>query len=343
MHRRREGVAQVSQTRSVRWTAASVVVGFIALIIALPQWGCDGGRGPGAEALAKRVQAADAGVDWMLGHWREMPAGWAYANLSRLSRVISNEPRASQIDAALREDLAQGEHPALPAIPLDPEARDPRRLTPVLLELQRRRDNGLDWRAQADAIGAMASDDELGFWKSIPLRQRSTVVHLFEELGIATAMQLEAVTEALRQGADEDDERLLAVRTSYVYAITHVVLARSGYFRQLADPTGLEFAIPVLRGALEYRLSRPVDVFALDQICEVLASLQLLGVPDDALTERARTQVVALQNADGSWGTGDGAARRKIHPTFNAIVGLLDLQAVLPPPGATERDQTAVP
>lgn len=332
----------MSQTGSVRRTAGSIVV-LLAASIGLSQLACDDAPVRDAEALAERVRAAEAGVDWMLGHWREMPPGWAYANLSRLSRVVSSGPRAARIDEALREDLARGDHPTLPPIPLDAEIRDPRRLTPILLELQRRRDNDLPWREHAGAIGAMAADDELGFWKSIPLRQRSTVVHLFEELEIATAMHLEAVTEALRQAAAKEDERLLAVKTSYIYAITHVVLARSGYFRQLADPTGLEFTIPVLRGALEYRLARPVDVFALDQICEILASLQLLGVPDDALTERARTQVVALQNADGSWGTGDGAARRKIHPTFNAIVGLLDLQAVLPGPGAGARDQGAVP
>lgn len=288
--------------------------------------------------LPARTRAAEAGIDWMLAHWREMPPGWAYANLSRLARVAKGQPLAARIETALQEDLATGSHPALPDVPLEAPTLEPGELTPMLLELLRRRENGLAYREPADAIGRLAAVDELGFWKSIPLRQRSTLVHLFDELDIETTMQLEAVTEALRQATVDGDAGGLAMKTAYVYAITHVVLARSRYFRQLADPSGLEFAIPVLRGAIEYRLARPVDVFALDQICEALASLQLLGVPDDDSSERARAQIIALQNDDGSWGTGDDAARRKIHPTFNAIVGLLDLQAVLPAPGSDARD-----
>lgn len=283
---------------------------------------------------AARTRAADAGVDWMLAHWRDMPPGWAYANLSRLARVVKREPLAAKLDAALREDLASGSHLALPDLPLEAPILDPGELMPTLLELLRRRENGLAFSEPAENIGRLAAADDLAFWKSIPLRQRSTVVHLFDALDIPTTMRLEAVTAALRQATLEQEPGGLAMRTAYVYAVTHVVLARSGYFEQRADPSGLEFAIPVLRGAIEYRLSRPVDVFALDQICEALVSLQLLGVPDDELSERARAQVIALQNEDGSWGTGEGAPRRKIHPTFNAIMALLDLQVVLPAPGS---------
>ncbi len=322
----------MSRAGSLRTSAALLSLA-IAGTAVLGSIACGDDHPPAvAVDAAARTRSAEAGIDWMLANWREMPPGWAFANLSRLARVTVGEPRAAKLSAALRADAATDNHAQLSELPLDAAILDPRSLTPMLLELLRRRENGLDWSAHAEAIGRLAAVDELGFWKSIPLRQRSTVVHLFNRLDIPTKMHLDAVTEALRQASADQGADALASRTAYVYAITHVVLARSDYFTRMADPTGLEFAIPVLRGALEYRLSLPVDVFALDQICEALASLQLLGVPDDELSERARTQVIALQNDDGSWGTGDGAPRRKIHPTFNAIVALLDLQAVLPAP-----------
>lgn len=285
-----------------------------------------------APAHAARERAAEAGVAWMTSHAPEMPAGWAYANLTRLQRVVGDGPGHDAIAAALSLDAASARHHPLPADLEDASILESEALTPLLFELLRRRELGLPWREPAAAIAAQASQNELRFWKSLTLRHRPTIVHFFVELDMPTNMRLEAVTDALRVGAAEQDAEALGANTRYVYALTHVVLARSRYFQNRVDPAGLEFALPVFRAALSRRISAEMDVFSLDVVGEVLASLELLGVEDDALAHAARQRVIALQNADGSWGPPDGdVTPRRIHPTFNGVVALLDFADRLAP------------
>jgi hypothetical protein len=130
---------------------------------------------------------------------------------------------------------------------------------------------------------------------------------------------------ALAREADDTGAAALAGSTRYVYALTHVVIARSGWFRTRVEPGGLEFAVPILRAAVEQRLEQTHDVFALDLMAEAVACLALLGEDGDAAVRQARERIVAAQHEDGSWGGGEGVTPRRIHPTFNAIVALLEL------------------
>ncbi len=303
---------------------------------------CDGDRSedrPGGPPLtvppaerAARTEAAHRGLDWLIAHADQMPPGWAHANLSRAAHINADPDRARRIAAALEADAAGANHRGLPDDLEDPGLLESERLTPTLFELLRRKQSGVRWRDAASTIAELAGRDELRFWKSLPLRHRPSILYLFEELEMPTAMNEAAIVEALRRGADEQGPERLGANTRYVYALTHVVFARSRYFRQRADPSGIEFAIPVFRAALEHHGRGDLHFLSLDLVGEVLASLELLGVGENEETLAARRRLVDAQDADGSWGTGNGVTPRRIHPTFNAVAGLLDYGDRLPAP-----------
>lgn len=301
-----------------RVLAALILIGFTAVVSACGE--------PPAEPvpLETRRDAALAGIDWMAANSEAMPAGWAYPNLSRLQRVTPTGAIAERLERALEANTAGPHHRPLPRDLTDPSLLHVDTLTPILQELLRRKENGLDWQEEAQAIGALATEKELAFWRSIPLRQRPAVFFFFEELEIPNKMEIELIEEALRQGAAEQSTEDLAENHRYIYALTHVALARSRYFQQPVDATDLEFMIPILQEALDQRLeAREFNVFILDLIGEVMVSLKLLGVPEDDRSHRLHAIIIGLQNPDGSWGRDAGVTPRRIHPTLNAILALL--------------------
>lgn len=281
---------------------------------------------------AERLRAAHVGVDWMLAHWREMPVGWAHPNLSRLARVIEDPSLSQRLAAAIREDAAAGRHHPIAQDLEDPAFLASERLTQTLSELLRRKEtDGGPWQASARTIEQAIAADPVRFWRAVPLRHQPALVHLLDELDVAGGLALDEIVGVLRAAAEEKPASELAANKRYVYALTHVVLARSRYFRQPVDATPLAFAIPVLRQAIASRLAGSMNVFDLDLVGEAVASLQILRADDDAATGAARRRLIALQRSDGGWGTGEGATPRRIHPTFNAIV------ALVPPPAAWVR------
>jgi hypothetical protein len=261
-----------------------------------------------------------------------MPAGWAHPNLSRLARVIEDPALSEGLAAALREDTATGRHHAIAQDLADPAFLASERLTQTLSELLRRKETGDGpWQASARAIERAIAADPVRFWRSVRLRHQPALVHLLDELGISGGLALDEIEGVLARAAAEKPASELAANGRYVYALTHVVFARSRYFRQPVDAAPLAFAIPVLRQAIALRLAGAMNVFDLDLVGEAVASLQLLRADDDPATAAARRRLIALQRPDGGWGTGDDATPRRIHPTFNAIV------ALVPAPAAWEQ------
>jgi hypothetical protein len=258
--------------------------------------------------------------------------GWAHPNLSRLARVVEDPALSQRLAAAIREDAAAGRHHPIPQDLEDPAFLASERLTQTLSELLRRKetDDG-PWQASARVIEQAIAADPVRFWRAVPLRHQPALVHLLDELGISGGLALDEIVGVLRGAAEASPAAELAANGRYVYALTHVVLARSRYFRQPVDAAPLAFAIPVLRQAIALRLAGSMNVFDLDLVGEAVTSLQLLRADDDADTAAARRRLIALQRPDGGWGTGEDATPRRIHPTFNAIT------ALVPAPAAWER------
>ena len=276
----------------------------------------------------ERLLAALRGTEWLIEHAEEMPPGWTYPNLSRLNRLTASKELQERIEEILETDRREGQHKAIPQDLTDPALLRQNRILPILFEVLRRREIGLAWKNEANALHTLITTHEADFWESTNLRNKPTVLHTLASLGIKTSMTEDHLLDELRQQAASETAQNLAGSTRYIYAMTHIIFARSHYFKNRVDPEGLEFAIPIFLSALARHTQGRMGVMEIDMVGEVLASLELLGLQNPRM-EVARRRLVAAQNPDGSWGAGKGVTPKRIHPTFNAVAGLTDFHAAL--------------
>ena len=276
----------------------------------------------------QRLLAALRGTEWLIEHAKEMPPGWAYPNLSRLNRITASEEHQEQIRNILETDSREGQHNAIPKDLTNPALLKQNRIVPILFEVIRRREIGLAWKDEADALHELIETHESDLWETTNLRNKPTILHALTSLEIKTSMSEDYLLGELRQQAESETVQNLAGSTRYIYALTHIIFARSHYFRNQVDPEGLDFAIPILITALVRQTQGKMGVMEIDMVGEILASLELLGLKEPRM-EVARRQLVAAQNPDGSWGAGNGVTPKRIHPTFNAVAGLTNFHVAL--------------
>ena len=281
-----------------------------------------------------RLLAALRGTEWLIDHAEQMPPGWAYPNFSRIERLIESQEQKEQVREVLEIDSRTGSHNTIPESLTDPALLEQKRIVPILFEIIRRREIGQAWKSEADALRKLITDHEIVLWQATDTRNRPTVLHALGALGIETSMTEAHLLDELRKKAESDTPQNLAGSTRYVYALTHIVFARSHYFRNQVQITGLEFSIPVFLAALARHNRIKLDVMSIDMLGEVLASLELLGLEDPKM-EVARRRLIAAQNPDGSWGPGKGVSPKRIHPTFNAVAGLINFHEALRPPAGS--------
>ncbi|MCH2185831.1 hypothetical protein MK280_08160 [Myxococcota bacterium] len=274
----------------------------------------------------ERRMAAFRGTEWLIDHAEKMPPGWAYPNLSRLSRLTTSEEHHDRIREMLELDRREGQHSAIPDDLTDPALLRQKRFVPILSEVLRRREIGLAWKNEADALHNLIAAHEVDLWETTNLRNKPTVLHALASLGIKTSMTEGRLLDELREMAVSETAQNLAGSTRYIYALTHIIFTRSHYFRNPVDLEGLEFMVPIFLTALARHSQTQMGVMEIDMVGEVLASLELLGVSEPRM-EVARRRLVAAQNPDGSWGTGRGVTPKRIHPTFNAVAGLINFHS----------------
>ena len=282
-------------------------------------------------SLNVKTQAAHRGIAWLIENASEMPPGWAYPNLVRTKRLTTSPTHQERISEALEFDRLYGQHRALPKEFTSIEFLTNSKAIQLLFEIVRRKETGQDWQSAAADLDVLVSQNETELWKATLLRDRPTVLHALSELEIETLTEEELFLNALREQSRQTEPRNLAGSTRYMYAITHVVLARSNYFKNSVPSEGLEFMQPIFLAALERHTHGKMGVMEIDLVGEVLTCLELLGIADPRM-EKARVRLIRLQNEDGSWGTGREISPKRIHPTFNATAGLLDFHEVLPRP-----------
>ncbi len=276
----------------------------------------------------ERLLAALRGMEWLIEHAQEMPPGWVYPNLSRLNRLTDSEEHQREIREILEADLRKGQHKAIPEDLTNPALLQQGRIVPILFEVLRRREIGLAWKSEADALHTLIANHEVDLWETTNLRNKPAVLHALASLEIKTAMTEDRLVDELRQKAASETAQNLAGSTRYIYALTHIIFARSHYFKNQVDPEGLEFTIPIFLTALGRHAQNRMGVMEIDMVGEVLASLELLGLKNPRM-EVARRRLVAAQNPDGSWGAGNGVTPKRIHPTFNAVAGLINFHSAL--------------
>jgi hypothetical protein len=265
-----------------------------------------------------------------------LPPGWLHPFFQRLHRVTADHELRSKIAEVLVADLQRGRHVEIPDELDSPGALAPLQLTPMLFELDRRRQMGLPWKAARDRIQALVAANEGTFFEGLKPTQRIVYSHLFSELEIEPRESLAALTAETQARV----RALPAVEVSgdvqTMYAITHLIYAQSRYFRDYVDPAAFGFARPALNRVLRTWLAGRRDPYYMDVVAEVLVCRQLLRVPDDGLSRRARSVLNELQNDDGSWSGGREAGRQQTHATLGGAAANLvfpdPLNPSMPPP-----------
>lgn len=284
--------------------------------------------GPDTEAApSTRLSAARAGIDWLVENVDEMPPGWAHTYLLRLHRLAPDGSAAARIEAALRADPGGRRAAPLPRQLGGAGILQTHRLIPLLFELERRMDLGIPNRQEIDALRQLLEADAGRFWEPIKPTQRLVLLHLFEEVGLEPPRDLEQTVRDLKVELEQRQSEDVASDDGMLYALTHVIMAESGYFQRRPDPERVAFAIPHLRRGLERALESEAPAQSLDLTAEIVGCLTFLGVPVDDRIETARQRILDAQKEDGSWGAGRGATAKRIHLSLNAVTATVDWPA----------------
>jgi hypothetical protein len=273
--------------------------------------------------------AALRGVDWMVRNADALPAGWVHPFLSRIARLVDDPIRQQALRAALARDAQSSRHTRVPDAITSQDLLASTRLTPILVELARRRDVGLSIAAPLARLQALINVNEDILIDQLPSTQKVTINHLFDELDLRWSLNLETLIVDAQRRSTLEPLPSLAKNYQYLYTLTHLVLASSNYFRNALDSQALMFTLPIFDAALVELLRKPSDNFSLDLQSEILMCYQLLDAPDRAAGQATRAFLRARQNPDGSWAAPGKVNRRSTHVTTSAIFGLIRYPAHL--------------
>ncbi len=151
----------MSSSKRIRTRAIAIALG-----LALLSAGCgqDRSRGDSELDAATRMAAAQQGIEWLVSHADEMPAGWAHPFLLRLHRMAPDEVTAARIEAVLRDDSAFSRRTVLPANLENPQLLEPSRLMAILTELRRRKAVGEPYLRQVEVLHTTIVSNEARFW-----------------------------------------------------------------------------------------------------------------------------------------------------------------------------------
>ena len=304
----------------------------LVLVVALAL-ACDPAEPPSGDvrngsSLEDGHAAALRGIDWMIDNADALPPGWAHPFLSRVSRVVSDPQRSRALEVALARDARSGRHVSVPADLSDPKHLAPARLTPILFELARRRELGIEDGEAFQQLQRLIDTNEAVLIDRLAPMQEVVYAHLFDSLGLRWSLDIETLIERARGAAAREPVEQLAANAQYLYTLTHLVLARSGYLQTAIDPVELDFVPPILERALDLLLTASresgSDVFSYDLQAEILMSRQLLGAAESEAARRTRGLLIASQARDGRFGPPGRPNRRNAHVTASAIFGLAE-------------------
>jgi hypothetical protein len=112
-----------------------------------------------------------------------------------------------------------------------------------------------------------------------------------------------------------------------LYARTHVIFTASSYYSRHLDPAEFAPELACFARALEQLAASPIreDHWA-DLASEILIARKILRQPPNAPSEAVGRRLLAMQNADGSWGGGP-FSNSKVHFTCMATLALMEFAA----------------
>jgi len=266
-------------------------------------------------------------LDWFVAQKDRMPLGFALKNAEKFHRATADEEvrrrMAALIEAKMRELPARA-----PRIdPADVRARQWYALRAPVADLIYLKALGKPWQTEAARLAQLfAEQGEAILPSPATLSERLVAAYKLQLLGVPAGGVYSNTVAAIRaqapaRAADGRPDMM------HLYARTHIVFTASGYYRRYLDPAAFAPEVACFQQALEVIAAWPrlSDEWA-DLAAEILSARKLLRQATDAPAAAVRQQLLATQNADGSWGHGP-LSESKVHHTAMAVLGLMDFAA----------------
>jgi hypothetical protein len=184
---------------------------------------------------------------------------------------------------------------------------------------------GLPWKADAERLAQLFAQkgEALLPPRTMP-SQRLIATRQLRQLGLPTGEIYRETVAAIR--AEPPASRLVEGKRGVMSlsARTHVVFTMSDYYARTLAPADFAYEIDAFARALEELAGREqLDDVTADIASEVLTARKVLRLPPDARTNAVQKHLLAMQNADGSWG-GEDQSNAKVHHTAMAILALME-------------------
>jgi hypothetical protein len=271
-------------------------------------------------------EAARKGVDWLLVNQNMMPVEWAFSSSHKLYRTVADEALAERLLRALRQKNRERELYKLPADLTKSKFLRWKEVEPFVKQLIRDECEGTSDPEMTERLCSHIRKNQDRIIDRLGLSQKIVATFYLKEMdGSFNTMYEQAISD-LRKIYGQSTERR---RLSYLYAVTHVIFTKSGYYDRYLDREKFRQEEEVIRRALSPEISNK------EILAEMLICLKLLRVPADDQIRQLNSVLVKEQNLDGSWGTPPGVEyhgrpwlgldpRQRIHLTYLCTLALID-------------------
>jgi hypothetical protein len=289
-----------------------------------PAAGVSASSRPGA--VTNELQAAALrGLNWLVEKKDAMPLGFALKNFEKIHRATADEGIRQQMARLTREKVKALPDEAPKIDPADPDLHTWYGLRPAVMDLIYLKSLGKPWKTEADKIVQLyAKHGEAILPLRSTLSERLVAAYKLKILGVPTD-EIYANTLAEIRAQEPAIQQLGGGRDMMnLYARTHVIFTASAYYSRHLDPAGFAPEIASFTAALEQfsRWEKMNDSWT-DLASEIVIARKILRLPPDANTEALCRRLVALQNSDGSWGSGP-FSNGKVHHTAMSVLALLE-------------------
>jgi hypothetical protein len=311
-------------------TGETLVLGLAALLLLA---GCHSKGAPPAAPLPSiaiagpaGIEAADRGTEWLMANKGALPQTQALTSYRKIYKVTSDDTLAGRLLQTIG-DIEGTLPPAEIRIDMhDSQLHRWHNLRPVLMHLLRRKCAGEPLLSDSAEVEGLI---DLNWQKMFPgrmeLGKKLVAAYLLDELGIGEEFLYESVIQEIRSHSDLLDNTGSQYYTTYLYALTHVVMTKSGYYERYVDPSECEFEIGAFRQALKsFASAAKVTDTELDLAAEILICVKLLRLTPDEHMRAAARRLISNQNEDGSWGHGGPVDAAKAHNTSVAVLALIE-------------------
>ena len=271
--------------------------------------------------MASAIQA----IEWMIENAMAMPPGWAAPMLLRIHHIAPTDELAARIERKLFALSYKGGRPQLPSDLTSTSLLDPDRLTPILMELRTRKTYGQAYKEDVKALQALLDENPKAFWPQLLATQRVVSLYHFQELGLEAPVDFDDLYGEIFDGLKDRSIADVAKHNPTLYALTHLVILKTQYFRQYADPEPFEYMLPYFEAAIDRSIVEGMDDNAQDIGSEIILCLAFMRHPTDERIDRARKILVKMQNEDGSWGPDRAPDHVNIHGTLTGLLAVIDL------------------